>query len=96
MLRENPLLFKKAVKNEINIYDFIIDSAARVGDGEGIEGKKQILDRSLSYISEIENEIVKEHYFKKLAELLNTSYESVVKEAEKLKTPQPKVEKPIK
>ena len=85
VLRENPLLFKKALKNEVNIYDFIIDSAAQNEDPTTVEGKKHILSRTLSYITDIENEIVKEHYLKKLAELLDTSYESVVKEVEKAK-----------
>ncbi len=88
VLRENPLLFKKALKNEVNIYDFIIDSAAQNEDPTTVEGKKHILSRTLSYITDIENEIVKEHYLKKLAELLDTSYESVVKEVEKAKKPE--------
>lgn len=88
-LRENPALFKKALKNEINIYDFIIESAAQNENPQTVEGKKHILTRTLSYIADIENEIVKEHYLKKLAELLDTSYESVVKEAEKEKKPSP-------
>ncbi len=88
-LRENPLLFKKALKNEINIYDFIIESAAQNEDPQTVEGKKHILTRTLSYIADIENEIVKEHYLKKLSELLDTSYESVVKEALKEKKPTP-------
>ncbi len=95
ILRENPILFKKALKNEINIYDFILQSSVQTQDPESVEGKEHILSRTLSYIADIDNEIVKEHYLKKLAELLNTSYESVVKEAERTKAPQPKVETPI-
>jgi DNA primase len=87
VLRENPLLFKKSLKNEVNIYDFIIETAAQNEDPSTVEGKKHILSRTVSYISDIENEIVKEHYLKKLAELLDTSYESVVKEIEKAKKP---------
>lgn len=88
VLRENPILFKKALKNEVNIYDFIIDSATQNEDPESVEGKKHILTRTLSYISDIENEIVKEHYLKKLADLLSSSYESVAKEVDKVKLPQ--------
>lgn len=97
LLREDPLLFKKAIKNEVNIYDYIIDTAIQGSDPTQVEGKKKILSRTLSYLIEIENEIVKEHYFKKLAGILDTSYESVVKEAEKAKIPESKIEttKPI-
>jgi DNA primase len=96
VLRENPILFKKALKDEVNIYDFILQSATQTEDPNSVEGKKHILGRTLSYLSDIENEIVKEHYLKKLATLLNSSYESVVKEVEKVKSPPPKVEENIK
>ncbi len=88
LLRENPVLFKKAIKNEINIYDFILESATQNENPASVDGKKHILKRTLSFIGDIENEIVKEHYLKKLATLLDTSYESVVKEAERAKQPQ--------
>lgn len=87
LLRENPSLFKKALKEEINIYDFIIESAAQNEDPKSVEGKKHILSRTLSYINDIENEIVKEHYMKKLATFLDTSYESVAKEAGRVQAP---------
>jgi DNA primase len=93
LLKENPVLFKKALKNEVNIYDFIIDSAVQNEDPQSVEGKKHILSRTLSFIADIDNEIVKEHYLKKLADLLNSSYESVAKEVEKTKIPQKTVEK---
>ena len=93
LLKENPVLFKKALKNEVNIYDFILDSAVQNEDPESVEGKKHILSRTLSFIADIDNEIVKEHYLKKLADLLNSSYESVVKEVGKTKVPQKTVEK---
>lgn len=93
LLNENPVLFKKALKNEVNIYDFILNSAVQNEDPESVEGKKHILSRTLSFIADIDNEIVKEHYLKKLADLLNSSYESVVKEVGKTKVPQKTVEK---
>ena len=100
LLKENPALFKKALRNETNIYDFILESATQNEDPESVEGKKHILSRTLSYITDIENEVVKEHYLKKLASLLDTSYESVVKEMERKKLPPqkeketlPKIEK---
>ncbi len=90
LLKEDPILFKKALKNEVNIYDFIIESSVQNADPTSAEGKKHILSRTLSYINDIENEIIKEHYLKKLAQLLETSYESVVKEAERKKNPEVK------
>lgn len=96
LLKENPGLFKKALKEEINIYDYILDTSAAGQNPETIEGKKTIQSRSLPYLVDIDNEIVKEHYLKKLASLLNTSYESIVKEAEKAKKgKQPEKETPV-
>lgn len=95
ILRENPVEFKKALKNEVAIYDFILNTSAEGRDPATVEGKKYILGRTLPYFSEIENEIVKEHYLKKLADLLDTSLESVTKEVEKIKNPAKTIEKPI-
>lgn len=87
LLKENPLLFKKALRNEVNIYDFIIESANEDKDPKTIEGKKHVLSRTLPYLIDIDNEIIKEHYLKKLANLIDTSYESVLKESAKIKSP---------
>lgn len=87
ILNENPLAFKKAVKNDINVYDFIIDSAITNVDAESIDGKKEILGKTLSYITIIENQVIREHYIKKLAEKLGSSIDSVTQEAEKLLKP---------
>lgn len=87
LLKENPLLFKKALKNEVNIYDFILESATQNFNPASVEGKKHILGRTLSYIKDIDNEIVKEHYMKKLSNLLDTSIESLLKEANKVPAP---------
>lgn len=87
LLRENPILFKKALKEEKNIYDFILESATQNENPSTVEGKKHILTRTLTYINDIENEIVKEHYMKKLAMLLDTSYESVLKESNRVQSP---------
>jgi DNA primase len=97
LLNENPLLFKKAVKEEVNVYDYIIDTATKEKGPFLPDEKKNILTKTLPVISEIENEIVKEHYYKKLADFLDTSFESITKEAEKLKRPtilQEKIVKP--
>lgn len=94
LLRENPAEFKKALKNEENIYDYIINTASQTQDPDTAEGKKHILERTLPYLTEINNEIIKEHYLKKLSSLLDTSFESVVREAEKMKNPTRIEEKP--
>lgn len=89
LLNEDPDLFKNAIGQAVPVYDFIIDSALSSYDPTDPEGKREILNLTLSYLVIIENEVVKEHYFKKLAKGLETSYESLVRQAEKIKTQKP-------
>ena len=92
VLRQNPGDFKKAVRNDTNVYDFIIDSAIDQFDQKTSEGKKNILEKTLPYIVAIDNEVIREHFLKKLAEKINTSFESVLKQADKAEGAE--VEKP--
>ncbi|RJQ38483.1 DNA primase [Candidatus Microgenomates bacterium] len=84
-IKNDPVVFKKAIKNDIGIYDFLIDQGLLKFDKNTAEGKKKIGDELLPFVAEIANEIVKEHYFKKLAQSLETSFESIVKQAERIK-----------
>ncbi|HRN96260.1 MAG TPA: DNA primase, partial [Candidatus Levybacteria bacterium] len=65
LLREQPALFKKALKNEINVYDFLIDSAVQAVDISTPEGKRTVMEETLPILSQIDNEVIKEHYLKK-------------------------------
>ncbi|RJQ27527.1 DNA primase [Candidatus Parcubacteria bacterium] len=87
IIKTNPLLFKKAIKQNINIYDFIIDSALKnVSNTKTMEEKREVLDKTLPFLVSIENEVIKEHYLKKLAQNLDASFEAIAKQAEKLKS----------
>ncbi len=79
-LRKEPGLFKKAVREDLGAYDYLIDQAIITNNPETAEGKRQITDSLLPLIAGIKNEIIKEHYFKKLTNILDTSYESILKE----------------
>ncbi len=87
LLNEDPILFKKAVKQDINIYDFIINSAVASSDKNTAEGKRKILEKTLPYLAAIENEVIKEHYMKKLGSEIDTSTEAVLRQADKIKAP---------
>ena len=82
-LKKNPALFKKSLKESVNIYDFLISRFA-TNDNLSIEQKKKITDTLLPLFSQISNEIVKEHYLKKLSKKIDVSVESINKELEKL------------
>jgi len=83
-IKNNPLEFKKAVKNDVGIYDFLISKFLEENDSNKIEGKKKITDNLLLFFSQISNEVVKEHYLKKLSKEIDVSLESLNKELDKL------------
>lgn len=77
-IRENPSLWLRAVKKATPFYDFLISSAvSRYGDKEAF-AKKKIGDEILPFLSKIQNGIIKEHYVKKLAKILDVSADSIL------------------
>ncbi|OGH10791.1 MAG: DNA primase [Candidatus Levybacteria bacterium RIFCSPLOWO2_01_FULL_36_13] len=85
-IRKNPLEFKKELNNAPNVYDYFIDYYLLNNPKEKAEGKRKITEEILPIISRISNEIIKEHYLKKLAIQLDTSVDSINKEVEKIQT----------
>lgn len=82
-IKNDPIVFKKAIKESVGVYDYIFSRIFASYNKNTIDGKKRIADELLPIISRIENEIVKEHYLKKLSVELDTSYESIVKQVER-------------
>ncbi len=83
-LKENPALFKKAVNEDIAVYDYLLTKSLAAEDTNTAEGKKKVADLMLPFVAQISNEIIKEHYLKKIADALDTSYESISKEIDRL------------
>lgn len=92
-LRTEPGLFKKAVKNDVNVYDYLFDQTITTYPVSSPDGKRKIGESLLPVISGIQNAIVREHYLRKLSTSLHTTYESIIKELERLQkrenNPQP-------
>lgn len=84
-VKADATAFKKAVKNDIGIYDFLLEEALKKYSPTTVEGKKKIGDELLPLLSAIDNEIVKEHYLQNLAGALKTTVEVLQKEIEKRK-----------
>lgn len=91
-LKKGSASFKKAIKEARNIYDFLIEKTLSTNGPKTGDSKRKITSDLLPILSQIENEIVKEHYLKKLAKELDTSFESFIKEVEKIKTQKQKEE----
>ena len=83
-IKKNPAEFKKKVKEAIGVYDFLIDKFTKESSKDTALGKKKITDNLLPLISNISNEIIKEHYLKNLSKIIDVSLESLAKEVDKL------------
>jgi len=87
-LISDPGAFKHALKHDVPIYDFVLEKALVTFDKKTADGKRSIVEFLVPLLSEISNEVVKEHYLRKLSTQLETSYESIQKEASRrLKKP---------
>lgn len=82
-IKTDPLLFKKAVKHDVSIYEFMLNKSLLAVDVKSSQGKRQVADELLPVYADISNEIIKEHYLRKLAAALDTSYESIQKQVDK-------------
>lgn len=91
-LKKNPTAFKKALKQAQSIYDFLISKTMSKESSKNADAKRNITEELLPIFSQIENEVVKEHYIRTLANKINTSFESILKEIDKIKIQKEKQE----
>lgn len=94
-IKENPVEFKIAVKNDIEVYDFLLNKFIAENDISTAAGKKKVGDEMLSLIGEIQNEIIKEHYLKKLSEQIDISLDSLMRQLDKKDDPEEKIVKKV-
>ncbi|KKR76103.1 MAG: primase protein [Candidatus Levybacteria bacterium GW2011_GWA2_40_8] len=83
-LNKNPNQFKNNLKESIGAYDFLIEDSFLRFDPKTFDGKKKISDGVLPSIGRISNEVVKEHYLKKISTKLDTSIESLKRQIGKV------------
>ena len=84
-IKKNPAAFKKAIKENLGVYDYLTEKFVSETNKDTAAGKKEITDNLLPLFGNITNEVVKEHYLKKLSSILDISFESLLKEVEKSK-----------
>jgi DNA primase len=75
--------FKKQLTQAVPVWDFIIQSQLKINDSETIKGKKEILSVVLPFLVKIKNSVIRSDYFKKLADELGSSEDSLLEEAKK-------------
>ncbi|OGK23859.1 DNA primase [Candidatus Roizmanbacteria bacterium RIFCSPLOWO2_01_FULL_37_12] len=76
-VRKDPVKFKKALKNSLPYYDFIINISQKKNSADDPYGKKKIAEEVGVFIEKIKNPIVLSHYIKKIASILKVSEGSV-------------------
>jgi DNA primase len=77
-------LWKKSVDSAVDVYDFYIKLAASQFNINDITGKKQFTEFVFPKINGITNLVVRDHYVKKLAKLMDTSEEVIIREMDEL------------
>ncbi len=87
-IQKDPGAWKKAVKNAVNIYDFLIEKFSVQYDETTISGKKKIGDEIAPFLSRIDNPIIYSHYVKLLSKRLDVDEEAVNSLVEKSKRTQ--------
>lgn len=80
--------FRKAIKHDVPVYDFLLSQIQQQFNPKTAEGKRAIGQELLPLVAAIENEIVKEHYLTKLSQVLETSHDGLLKELARLQHPQ--------
>ncbi len=83
-LKTDSIGFKKAVKDGISIYEALINWSLKKDNPDNVSGKKNIADSLLPTFANISNEIIKDHYLRKLSEILDISLDVLNREMERL------------
>ncbi len=88
LAQKNPHLWKKLVKESVPVYDYFINSALNRFKPETIAGKRKISQELIPLLSKINNEIIRAHYARLLADKLKVSQESILEEMARLESSQ--------
>lgn len=71
LIKKDQTLWHKAVKNAVNFYDFVIDSAVAKIDKGDVNSTKKAVAEIAKYLEPIDNLVVKDHYLRKLASMID-------------------------
>ena len=83
LAQKDPKQWQTAVKKAVSIYDFVIYSVVKRFGVNSSEAKRKVTTEVVPWLSQIENEVVKAHFVKKLAQALDVDDEAVMTEVDK-------------
>ena len=67
VIKKNPHLWKKALKEAVPIYDYFINSAVGRYGVESAEGKRRVVNEVIPVLSKLTDEILRSHYLQQLS-----------------------------
>jgi len=82
-IQADPDFFRHQLKKTLPIWDFLIQSTCHHYGTNTIKGKKVVLSTVLPFLIKINNSVIRSDYFKKLADAIGSTVESVFQEANK-------------
>lgn len=71
IIKEDPGLFREAIRSAKNIMDYYFDTALKDRDLNSVDDKKKVAQELLPAISKLGDPIEQTHYVQKLSELIN-------------------------
>ncbi|HAF64252.1 TPA: DNA primase [Candidatus Beckwithbacteria bacterium] len=82
-VQKDARLWPESVKEAVPIYDFYIASAVKRYGVDTPEGKRKVSEEVVEVLAGVTNQVIKNHYVKKLAEKLGVTEEAVTMEVDK-------------
>jgi len=82
--QKDPQFYKEKVKKAVPFYEFLIDSAFKRYPESTPEDKRKIGAELVPVLARIENEIIKNHYVRQLADRLRVSEDSILAQIRKV------------
>jgi len=76
-IKADPIQFKKTLETPLPIYDFIITNLQKKYPGNDPYSKKKIGEEISVYLGRIKNPIIKSHYVKKIAAILDVTENTI-------------------
>lgn len=92
--REQPKLWREAVKGSISVYEFLIQVAQAKYQLDAPEGRRDFIEEVGPILNYISHAVEKDFYIKKVATLLSVKKELVEEDLKKLQSPVAKLAPP--
>lgn len=97
-VRADPAFFQQRLVSTLPIWDFLINSAVKIHGIDTPKGKRLVLANTLPSLVAINNSVIRSDYFRKLASIIGSDYDSVIAESQKFSSvthPAPIVPAPV-